>query len=324
MLYTHNSAIGQNIDRISFTAAHEPVMAEQVLEWLRVEEQGVYVDCTAGPGGHHISIAKRAKHGRALGIDWDKQSLDALKSLREVPGNVTLVHGNYRFLADIIRRNLSVPVINGLLLDLGISSFQLADAERGFSFTGKGPLDMRFSCDETRSLKTLLQRANSEDIARILKSYGAARNADAVSRAIKDEFIRGRLNTTEDLVNVVKRSIPRRFWPSGRHVATTVFQALRMWVNNEQDNISAVLSQLAPVMAARARVCVITYHSGEDALVKSIFARLSAGTEPLFVRVTKKPVVPSRREIIRNPRARSAKMRIAEKTHWLTEIANHI
>ncbi len=300
---------------------HTPVLLDEVLKGLAVKPTGWYVDCTVGLGGHSLAILEAsAPEGRLLGLDADAEALEqARRNLSRFGERVRLVHGNFRDLEQIAFQH-GVDQANGILMDLGLSSWQLAAADRGFSFQEDGPADMRFDRTQGLSAADLVNTLSEEDIATLLWRYGEEPKARRIARAL----VAARpIRTTGELVDIVCRVVRRR----GRiHPATRTFQALRIGVNRELEALEEVLPQAIRILAPKGRLAVISFHSLEDRIVKRFFRReakdcICPPNIPMCVCdhhatirvITKRPITPSQEEVARNPRARSAKLRIAEK-----------
>ena len=294
------------------------------MHWLRPRPGGVYVDATLGGGGHAEAILERIlPSGRLIGIDRDDAALEAAaRRLQRFGEAVVIVRDNFAAIKEVLARQ-DLQQVDGILFDLGASSMQFAEAERGFSFQESGPLDMRMDRRQSTTAADLVNRLPERDLADLIWRYGEERWSRRIARGI----VAARpLETTEELAGLVARSIPRRAWPRGLHPATRTFQALRIAVNDELLNLEKALPNAAEVLREAGRLCAITFHSLEDRTIKHTFLRLSRGcTCPpgtsactcggqRWLRVlTKKPVTPSPEEIERNPRARSAKLRAAER-----------
>jgi len=288
-------------------ALHTPVLVEQVVRWLRVKPEGTYVDATIGTGGHAAEVAKHLTTGRLIGIDRDPRALDvARERLRPYERQVILVHSNFARI-DEIARGLKLPPVDGVVADLGVSSMQLDSPERGFSFRWAGPLDMRMDPDELHTAAEIVNYWPEKRLADLIYRYGEERNSRKIARAI----VRGRpIRDTEHLATVVAGARKAR----GRqklHPATKTFLALRIAVNRELEELEQFLSRTPATLASGARWVLLSYHSLEDRLVKQEFQRLSR--EGVLKVLTKKPLVPTHDEVRANPRARSAKLRAAEK-----------
>lgn len=287
---------------------HISVLGNEVIEFLSPVSGGVYVDGTLGMGGHAQQILEASSPaGRLIGFEWDEQALELARQRLAGFGNrVQTIRASYADLPDVLQRE-GVTSVNGLLLDLGVSSLQLDEAERGFSFKADAPLDMRMDRRLPETAADLLARLSREEMADIFYNYGEERQARRIAAHIVKFRETGVVETTAQLATLVGAAIPRKYHPKKKHVATKVFQALRIAVNRELDNLARILADAPAVLAKGARVCVITFHSIEDRMVKQMFA----GNQSYRV-VTRKPVEPSAGEVSDNPRARSAKLRVAE------------
>ncbi len=286
---------------------HIPVLREEVLRWLRVVPEGVYVDATVGTGGHAVEIARRLTTGRLVGLDRDAEALAvARERLAPFGERVILVQERFSRI-DEVARQLRLPPLAGLLADLGVSSLQLERAERGFSFLRRGPLDMRMDRQQTLSADDLINRTGVEELAELLRRYGEEREARRIARAI----VRARpIRDTEHLATVVAGARKAK----GRqklHPATKTFLALRIAVNRELEELEQFLDRAPATLAPGGRWVILSYHSLEDRRVKQSFRNWAAAG---VLRVlTRKPVRPTLEEVETNPRARSARLRAAEK-----------
>jgi len=307
---------------------HMPVLLHETLDLLRPRPGGTYVDATVGAGGHAEAILERvAPGGRLIGLDRDADALAAARRrLARFGPAAELVHVNFTGLREVLQA-VGVAAVDGIVMDLGVSSLQLADPARGFSFQLPGPLDMRMDRSQPRTASDLVNGLSEVEVRRILREYGEERWAGRIARAIA----RARpLHTTTELAAVVARAVPRRHWPRRIHPATRTFQALRLAVNRELEDLQQALPDAVEGLGNGGRLCVITFHSLEDRIAKHTFLCLSrgypSGTGPSTrtpwtgmrpaprVRIlTRRPVVPSEEEIARNPRARSAKLRAVER-----------
>ena len=278
------------------------------MRWLQIRPDGTYIDATVGPGGHALEIARRLKSGRLIGIDRDPRALGAARErLRAYERQVILVHANFSRIEEIARA-LKLPPADGVLADLGVSSAQLDSVERGFSFRWAGPLDMRMDPDGQSTAAEIVNYWPERDLADLLYRYGEERDSRRIARAI----VRARpMRDTEHLATVVAGARKKR----GRqklHPATKTFLALRIAVNREMEELEQFLTRAPATLSPSGRWVVISYHSLEDRQVKHAFQRLAR--EGAVRILTKKVVQPSDAEIRSNPRARSAKMRVAEKS----------
>jgi 16S rRNA (cytosine1402-N4)-methyltransferase len=312
---------------------HLPVMADRAVELLRPRAGGVYVDATLGLGGHAERLLDAsAPTGRVIGLDRDPAAL-ALASERLAPasgasGRLLAVAASFADLAEVVA-GLDVEAVDGVLYDLGVSSLQLDEAERGFSYRADAPLDMRM--DPTRGITAaeVLASYSRADLARVFRSYGEERFASRIARFVEDARRRAPVRTTGELVDLVKAAIPAAARRGGPHPARRVFQALRIEVNGELSALEASLPQAIELLAPGGRLVVLSYHSLEDRIVKRTLAAAAAGREQAFPPglpvlpqggpgpslsiLTRRPETPGPDEVAANPRAESAKLRAAEK-----------
>jgi len=284
---------------------HLPVMVEEVLACLQPKSGKLYVDGTLGLGGHSSAILeKTAPAGRVIGFEWDNEAAPlAAERLRVFGDRIEVVRASYADLLDELEK-IGVEAIDGLLVDLGVSSLQFDRGERGFSFQVDAPLDMRMNQDGQVTAADIIKNSREEDLADILYHYGEERQARRIARFICEARDKAQITTTLQLAELVKRAVPRRFHPDKIHMATRTFQALRIAVNRELDNLVRLLEDAPKVLQPGARLCVITFHSLEDRIVKQAFRK----HDQLKV-LTKKPIEPTAAEIKTNPRARSARLR---------------
>jgi 16S rRNA (cytosine1402-N4)-methyltransferase len=287
-------------------------MVAEVLEHLQPSRGGVFVDGTVGFGGHARSVLE-AGASQLLGIDRDPAAVElARERLQEFGERVRVVHGDYRELPALLDRE-GFGVVNGILLDLGVSSMQLDAPGRGFSFRRDEPLDMRMDTSAGATAAEAIAGADEKTLADVIYELGEDRHARRIARAIVAARARAPITTTGQLAEVVRRAVPRRGY-SRIDPATRTFQAVRIWVNRELDGLGECLQAAVARLAPGGRLVVITFHSLEDRIVKHVLRSLqSAGTRGLRV-LTKRPLVPGAAETERNPRARSAKLRAAEVT----------
>jgi len=294
---------------------HLPVLLEEVLEVLDCRPGRVYADGTVGSGGHSRGILERSSPtGRVIGLDWDEEALErARKNLSPFAGRFELRRANYKDFKTVLD-SLSIPGVDGVLLDLGVSSEQLESRDRGFSFRWDAPLDMRMSQETTTTARELVRRLPAAELEALLREFGEERWARRIARNIVRARQKAPLRTTRELVEVIEGSVPAQ--RRGIHPATRTFQALRISVNEELNNLKAFLAHAPELLNPGGRLGIISYHSLEDRIVKNQFREWARGEgrkNSPFCLLTPKPVVPSAEEISRNPRARSAKMRAIEK-----------
>ena len=294
---------------------HAPVMTAEVLQYLQPERGGVFVDCTVGLGGHARALLE-AGATRLLGLDRDRDALDvARQTLAPWAARVDLVHADYREV-DTILDARKIATIDGALADLGVSSLQLDAPGRGFSFQRDEPLDMRMDQSSGDRAADLLARATERELADAIFQYGEERYSRRIARALVAARQDAPVSTTGRLASIVRRAIPRRGFMR-IDPATRTFQALRIWLNRELEGLDHFVAAIANRLRIGARLAVITFHSLEDRIIKRTFRDLARDvpkTQPVAVRIlTKKPITPGNGELERNPRARSAKLRVAEK-----------
>ena len=305
---------------------HRPVLLDECIEALAIRPDGVYLDGTLGRAGHSREIVKRLTTGRLICVDRDQAALDAAgERLAGWLDRVTLVHSNFDRVADILDE-LGLRGADGMLFDLGVSSPQLDDASRGFSYMADAPLDMRMDRSEGLTAADVVNTWPQEELRRILQQYGEERYAPSIAAAIVRRRQERPIATTLELVEVVKSGMPARALKEKQHPAKRSFQAIRIAVNDELASVDRMLQGAVPRLNRGGRLAVITFHSLEDRIVKNALAQFARGCicPPDFpvcvcgrtpdVKLTpKKPILPSEREIEENPRARSAKLRVAEK-----------
>jgi 16S rRNA (cytosine1402-N4)-methyltransferase len=289
---------------------HVPVMTAEVLQFLRPESGGTFVDCTVGLGGHTRALLE-AGATKVIGLDRDPDALArAADALAPWGDRVELVHADYRALADVLDQR-GLMTVDGTLADLGVSSMQFDAPGRGFSFQRDEPLDMRMDRTGGETAADLVAHSTEADLADAIFQYGEERFSRRIARALVDARRESPIDTTGRLASIVRRSIPHRGY-SRIDPATRTFQALRIWVNRELDGLDRFVETAARRLRAGARLVVITFHSLEDRIVKHTLRALQQ-REALVQVLTKKPIVPSDDEVERNPRARSAKLRAAER-----------
>lgn len=306
---------------------HRPVLLDEVIEHLRCTAGKYFVDGTVGGGGHARAILeKTAPDGRLIGIDWDAAALaKAQSNLQPYKERLVLVRENFARIGQILAR-LQVQEVDGILLDLGLSSFQVDAAERGFSFSQSGPLDMRMDTREETTAAQLVNTLSEQELADLIWSFGEERWNRRIARNIVRVRAEAPIETTERLAEVVRKAIPARKRSRKRHPATRTFQALRMAVNRELDNLRIFLQGALDLLQPLGRLAIISFHSLEDRVVKQTFSNWARSCRcpaqlpicqcegtPLVLLVNKKPVVPDAEEIKANPRARSGRLRVVEK-----------
>lgn len=291
---------------------HTPVMFKECLEYLNLSPGKVVVDGTIGTGAHSEGILERIlPGGRLIGIDRDEESLEkAKKRLSGFSGAAEFVYANFADLDKVLEK-LNINSVDGVLLDLGVSSFQLDNPERGFSFRQEGPLDMRLDRNSYILAYDLVNNLNEEEISEVLWLFGEERWHRRIARAIVQERSRTAIATTSMLADIVSRAIPSRYRSYRIHPATRTFQAIRIAVNRELEALESAVVKAIDALAANGRIVVISFHSLEDRIVKLAFRKAQA--EGMINIITPKPLTPSEAEVSNNPPSRSAKLRVAEK-----------
>ncbi len=291
---------------------HAPVLVAEVISQLAPARGGLFVDCTLGAGGHTRALLA-AGASRVLAFDRDRTALAlAGTQLADVSARVEMVHADYRSLADELDARGLTHVDGGILADLGVSSMQLDDEARGFSFRADAPLDMRMDRDSGRTAAEMLRDVDEAALADVIYQYGEERFSRRVARAIVRAREAGPLETTGQLAAIVRRAVPTRGWQR-IDPATRTFQAIRIWVNRELEGLDAFLRIAVSRLLVGARIAVIAFHSLEDRIVKHTFRALAQGPESTLSLITRRPIEATEDEIARNPRARSAKLRVAER-----------
>lgn len=308
--------------------SHVPIMVRECMDALDPERGGIYVDCTAGGGGHSFEIAKRLPDGsRLICLDRDDAALAACKErLREFSHKVTIVKSNFENVSSVLD-SLGIDEIDGIMWDLGVSSYQLDEPSRGFSYMNDAPLDMRMDSSAGKSAADVVNGYAETDLRRIISDYGEEKFASSIAKNIVASRSERPIETTLELAEIISRSIPAKArHKEAQHPAKRTFQAIRIEVNGELDVIEPSLRGAVSRLRSGGRAAVITFHSGEDRIVKQIFKSLEnpcecprdfpvcvCGKKPQIKLLSKKPIAPSENEISVNPRARSAKLRAAEK-----------
>ncbi len=314
---------------------HIPVLLDECMRELELGDKEVFVDATLGFAGHSALAARLlGADGLLIGIDQDDDAIaGATKRLMQIPADerpeIKILHGNFGSLDELLLE-ARVPGIDAILFDLGVSSFQIDTPDRGFSFKESSPLDMRMDpSKQTLTALEIINTKNKADLARIISGNSDERWASRIAEFIVDARERNPIKTSDELVEIIKAAIPASARRRGGHPAKRTFQALRMEVNSEQDVLRKGLDAAIRWLRPGGRICTISYHSIEDRIVKDTFARFAdrcvcppdlpvcaCGKEPMIRVITKKPITPSDEEVERNPRARSAKLRVAEKLIW--------
>ena len=305
---------------------HVSVLLDECIEGLNIKPDGIYVDGTLGGAGHSSQIVKRLTTGRLIGIDRDPVALKAAgERLAPYGDRVTLVHSNFCEIAQVLEE-LGIPGVDGILLDLGVSSPQLDDGSRGFSYMADAPLDMRMNSEDTLSAYDVVNTWPQEELKRILYDYGEERYAPQIARAICNKREIAPIETTLELVDVIRSAMPAAALREKQHPAKRSFQAIRIAVNDELGSVEKVMRDAIPALNPGGRLAIITFHSLEDRIVKNGMTAASkgctcppnfpvcvCGKKPQVKLISRKPIVSSQEELDRNPRARSAKLRVCEK-----------
>lgn len=305
---------------------HVSVLLQESIEGLNIKKNGIYVDGTLGGAGHSKEIVKKLENGRLIGIDQD---IDAIKKANEVLNDykdrVTIVHNNFKNLESILKE-LNISTIDGILLDLGVSSYQLDEGERGFSYNKDSYIDMRMDTSQDLSGWDVVNKYSQKELERVIREYGEERWAARIAEFIVEERKNKTIDTTGELVDIIKKAIPKGARKDGPHPAKRTFQAIRIEVNKELEILRDSIINAVRLLNTGGRICIITFHSLEDRIVKDTFKELSldcicppgmpictCNKKKELKVITKKPILPSKEEIEQNPRARSAKLRIGEK-----------
>lgn len=294
---------------------HIPVLLKECLEHLAPKPGGLYVDGTLGLGGHTAAILEDSRpDGRVIAFEWDEAALEkACRKLESYKGRYTVIRRNFAEVAVGLDEQ-GVSEIDGLLIDIGLSSLQLDRGERGFSFQRDERLDMRMDVRRQVTAEELLATCSEEELADIFYFYGDEKQARPIAAAIVKARTKERIATTKQLVRIIAKAVPKRFHPKKIHVATKVFQAIRIAVNTELENLAGILDEAVAYLKPGARFCVISFHSLEDRLVKRKFKNNN-----MLDVLTSKPIVASGPELEENPRSRSARLRVAQKRHITTD-----
>ena len=306
--------------------SHKSVLLDECIEGLNIRPDGIYLDGTLGGAGHSSEIVKRLTTGRLIGVDRDEVALKAAgERLAPYADRVTLVHSNFSEIASVLDE-LGLDQIDGMLFDLGVSSPQLDDAERGFSYMADAPLDMRMNRQDSLSAWDVVNTWDRSELKRILYDYGEERYAPQIAAAIERRRNERPIETTLELADVIRSAMPPQALREKQHPAKRSFQAIRIAVNDELASVSRMLEAAIPRLRKGGRLAVITFHSLEDRIVKSAMQQAAkgctcppefpicvCGKKPQVKLVTRKPIISGAKELDENPRARSAKLRVAEK-----------
>ncbi|ADD02746.1 MULTISPECIES: 16S rRNA (cytosine(1402)-N(4))-methyltransferase RsmH [Thermoanaerobacter] len=304
--------------------SHKSVLLKETIEYLNIKPEGIYVDGTLGGGGHSEEILKRLTKGKLIAIDRDLDAIKAGKERLKNYKNVKYINNNFKNIKEILK-SLGVDKVDGIILDLGVSSFQLEEVERGFSYMKDAPLDMRMDKNSTFSAYDVVNKYSQQELEKVIREYGEEKWASRIAKFIVKEREKGEIKTTFQLVEIIKNAIPASARRKGPHPAKRTFQAIRIEVNEELKGLGKAIEDMVEVLRGKGRIAIITFHSLEDRIVKNTFKKLEnpctcppnmpciCGKKPVVKIITKKPVVPSKEEIETNSRSRSAKLRVAEK-----------
>ena len=305
---------------------HVSVLLEECIEALSIKPDGIYVDGTLGGAGHSSRIAARLTTGRLIGIDRDPVALEAAgERLKPFADRVTLVHSNFDEM-DTVLKDLGISGVDGIIMDLGVSSPQLDDGQRGFSYMADAPLDMRMNSEDTLDARQIVNGWSYEELKRILYDYGEERYAPRIAAAICKRREEAPIETTLELVDIIRGAMPAAALREKQHPAKRSFQAIRIAVNDELGSVERVMKRAVPCLNPGGRLAVITFHSLEDRIVKNAMAEAAkgcicprefpvcvCGRKPQVKIITRKPITSTEAELAVNPRARSAKLRVCEK-----------
>ncbi|MCI6795940.1 MAG: 16S rRNA (cytosine(1402)-N(4))-methyltransferase RsmH [Lachnospiraceae bacterium] len=307
--------------------SHQPVLLQETIENLKIKPEGIYVDGTIGGAGHAVEVCKRLSgSGRLIGIDQDADAIEAARSrLIQYKERVTILRGNYCNLTEMLKQE-GIQSVDGILLDLGVSSHQLDDAERGFTYREDVPLDMRMDRRQALSAREVVNDYDEKELYRIIRDYGEERYARNIAKHICRARQEQPIATTGQLTEIIRASIPVKARAAGGHPAKRTFQAIRIEVNRELEVLQDSLEGMIDFLNDGGRICVITFHSLEDRIVKNIFRKAEnpctcppdfpvcvCGKKPKGIVVTRKPVVPSEEEMKTNTRSKSSKLRVFER-----------
>ena len=306
---------------------HKSIMLEEVIESLAIKPNGIYVDGTLGGAGHSSEIVKRlGEDGRLIGIDQDGEAIEAAtKRLKPYKDKVTIVRSNYAQMKEVLR-DLGIHKVDGILLDLGVSSYQLDNAERGFTYREDVPLDMRMDQRQTKTAKDIVNDYSEMELYHIIRNYGEDKFAKNIAKHIVAARQKQEITTTGELNEIIKAAIPKKVRATGGHPSKRTYQAIRIELNHELDVLRDNLDDMIDLLNPGGRICIITFHSLEDRIVKSNFKKNEnpctcppsfpvcvCGNKSKGTVITRKPILPSEKELEENSRSKSAKLRVFEK-----------
>ena len=312
------------MEKIEFN--HVSVLLNECIENLNIKPDGIYVDGTMGGAGHSLEIVKKlSEKGMLIGIDRDEEALAVAKERLKKFNNVKYVHDNHDNIDEIIK-NLNIKGVDGILLDLGVSSYQIDEKTRGFTYMDDGPLDMRMDKSQKLTAEYIVNNYKEQDLARIIFEYGEEKFSRKIARNICEYRKNKKIETTGELVKIIEKSIPGKFREKNSHPAKRTFQAIRIEVNNEIEPLYNTIKHSITALNSKGRLCVITFHSLEDRMVKKAYVDAEGkctcpkdlpycvcGNVSLGKIITKKPILPTEKEMQENSRSRSAKLRVFEK-----------
>lgn len=306
---------------------HRSVLLEETIQGLQIKEDGIYVDGTLGGGGHTIEVCRRlGNKGSIVGIDQDQAAVTAASiRLKDFGEKVTIVRSNYCDMKSVLHR-LQIDKVDGIILDLGVSSYQLDTAERGFSYREDAPLDMRMDTRQEKTARDIVNGYSEAELYRVIRDYGEEKFAKNIAKHIVERRDKASICTTGELTEIIRSSIPMKFQKKGGHPAKRTFQAIRIELNRELEVLRETLDDMIDVLSPGGRLCIITFHSLEDRIVKNAFRENEnpcicppdfpvcvCGRKPRGKVITRKPILPSKEEMEENSRSKSAKLRIFEK-----------
>ncbi len=305
---------------------HKSVLLDETVDNLHVKPDGIYVDGTLGGGGHSYEICKKLNTGRLIGIDQDSAAIEAAKQrLQEFSDKVTIIRNNYCNMKDSLLE-IGIDKVDGIILDLGVSSYQLDTPERGFSYREDAPLDMRMDQRLLITAKTIVNEYSEFDLYRIIRDYGEDKFAKNIAKHIVRSRQEKEIETTMELIEVIKAAIPMKVRAVGGHPAKKTFQAIRIELNKELEVLKNTLTDMTDILNNKGRICIITFHSLEDRIVKDVFRNNEnpctcppnfpicvCGNKSKGKVITRKPILPTEEEILSNKRSKSAKLRVFEK-----------
>ena len=306
---------------------HQSVLLEETIENLNIVPDGIYVDGTLGGGGHAFQVCSRlSEKGHFIGIDQDAAAIQAAGDrLKPFEDKVTIVRSNYSDMKQVLKE-LGISTVNGIVLDLGVSSYQLDTAERGFSYRENAPLDMRMDQRQDKTARDIVNGYSEMELYRMIRDYGEDKFAKNIAKHIVRARQNGPVETTDELTEIIKAAIPIKFRAVGGHPAKRTFQAIRIELNQELEVLKGHLNEMIELLAPKGRICIITFHSLEDRIVKNIFRKCEnpcecppsfptcvCGKKSLGKVITRKPILPSEEELEVNPRSKSAKLRVFER-----------